>query len=249
MSRSVLLAIATALGPAAAAESPQRFALELRIGGYHPRIDSEPGLVASEPRPVDAPMDPYYPYARIFGNSGFALFELEFDWQVTRLFGTLGAGMAAGYFAAVGKGLFAATEGADAGKASDDSTALLLVPIRALGVWRVDEFARRWNVPLVPYAKLGFGPTLFWVTNGHGGVSWYDGNRAAGTRWGWEAAAGLMFLLDFIDPILSAEFDYEWGVNGSYVFLEFRANRVGTMGRPGFNFSDDLFTGGLALEF
>lgn len=247
--RSAAILVGLALAVGAAAESPQSFALEVRFASYHPRIDSEPGIQRTRP-PGDDTSPFQGPYGRIFGDRGFLLFEIEFDVQVVRLFGTLGVGAALGYFNAVGYGLYSVGgDPALADTRSADQTTLKLVPLRLLAVWRVDEAVRQVNVPLVPYLKLGFGPTLYWVTEGRGGTSWAGGSRGAGSRWGWDASVGLMLLLDFLDPVIARDFDNDWGVNNSYLFAEYRWNRVGTMGRPGFILSDDLATFGAAFEF
>jgi hypothetical protein len=256
---AVALAGLSSTALAANSDTSDRFNFEFRVGWVHPEIDSEPGLTFVSPQSIDgcpAPTVTGGPYQRAFGKGSFPLFELELDYEIVRLFGTLGVGLSAGHFIAIGHGLYAYDAPNEvaclAGQPSGDSTSLRLIPVHALVVWRVDEFWRRWGIPLTPFVKAGYGPTFYWVDNGRGDTSDVDGVRAAGSRWGWEVDVGLAFVVDFLDPIIANDMAQNWGIDHTYLFAELRMNETG-MYSSGFNLSDDWVAktpfGGIGASF
>src|SRR5262249_38110783 len=170
------------------AESEQRFALELRFGPYHPSVDDEfPGT---------------RPYATAFGADNKPLYVgIEFDWQLLRIpkLGTLGPGFGWGYTHSSA----AATRVSD-GQPSPETTTLTIMPMYAVGVLRVDVFARELGIPIVPYAKAGLGYGLWWSGND-------VQTLGKGHSWGTEFALGGMLLLDSLDEHAAVELDNEWG--------------------------------------
>ena len=63
-------------------DSPQNFALELRVGMYEPEVDSDTRLGGK------------HPYADSFGDKSRVMLGAELDWQVLKIphVGTLGPG-------------------------------------------------------------------------------------------------------------------------------------------------------------
>jgi hypothetical protein len=210
-------------------ESPQRFAIELRFGPYHPNVDDE------------FPQE--RPYATAFGadNKPF-FFGVEFDWQMLRIpkFGTLGPGFGWGYTRSSGQ----ATKASD-GTPSVEMTSLAIMPMYAVGVLRFDLLARETAIPLVAYGKAGLGYGLWWSGND-------VRTLGKGHTWGTQFGLGAMLLLDALDEHAAVELDNEWGVNNTYFYFEWvMANLDGFGGSPNhsiMNIGANTWVMGLAIE-
>lgn len=212
-----------------AGATPQRFALEFRLGSFTPLIDREAALQGNKP------------YEKSFGvGAAMLLGELELSYQFFKAFGSLGVGISGGYAEKYGKAV-----GAD-GEPTSENTALQLVPMRALLVYRFDVLATRFRVPLVPYAKLGFAATYFWNTKGNV-LEKYD-TVGRGLRLGIAGQFGLMLQLDFLDQRLAHDFDVDVGVNHSYLFGEWNIQEVNNFGTGGLDLSSRHWMFGLAFE-
>ena len=224
------------LGTAGAGElataSSRSGMLEIRLGAYKPFIDREAALSGARP------------YDTVFGDSPMLLGELEMDWQLFQAFGSAGVGLSAGYAEKFGKSV---TVGGDANAASE-TTALKLIPLRLLGVYRFDVLAQRWNVPLVPYVKAGLVGQPWWSEKG-GKQEYVNGLAAAGVKWGYQGTVGLSFLLDILEPRLARDFDTDLGVNHSYLFGEYSHVEVNNFGGKGLDLSSRHWMFGLALEY
>ena len=189
------------------------FALELRFGLYMPNVDSEFG--SSMANGTKTP-----PNQLLFGKSKRPMWQVEFDWEVLQLFGTLSVVASIGYLKENGQGCLLSDLPAKCTH-SADNTSLRLIPFAALVVYRLDEAATRWKVPVVPYGKIGLNYTIWTVNNGDGDVPNFPaGGHGQGGTPGWQAAVGLSLQLDFIDPSAAHEFDSESGVNHTYAFFE-----------------------------
>ncbi len=220
-------------------QSPQSFAFEARIGPYRPQIDEE---FSSGKRPFE----------QAFGDGRGLYFGFELDWQALRIphFGSIGPGISWGYTrrSAVAK----VAEGPYAGQDSAQSTYLTIMPMYATGVLRVDVLARDFEVPIVPYGKLGLGMALWRASTDNGVSTAPDGTVGKGRTWGTHMALGGMFLLDFLDPSAALGFDEEVGVNNSYLFAEWQwLNLDGQLieKRPQMHVGTTGWIAGLALEF
>jgi hypothetical protein len=213
-------------------ESPQDFALELRLGPYKPRIDSE--------------FNGRAPYRDVFGNSTRVMAGLEFDWQALRLdeVGSLGPGIGFGYTRMSAGALLAG----ESGRASQ-KTSLIILPLWAAAVLRVDALARRTVVPLAFYAKAGIATGFWWADSGTG-TSRINGVVGKGRSDGWLLAGGLMLDTSFIEPSAARDLDNASGVNHCYFFGEWMWLDLG-----GFSPSDSMRVGsntwlaGIAFEF
>ena len=212
-------------------ESPQRFAVELKFGPYYPGVDTEPGVGD--------------PYERVFGNESPFMFLAEFDWEFWQPRGViLGLGVLGGYFQDTAKGL-----DPDTGERAGEETALKVLPGHLDLVLRVDALPRYTKVPLVPFVKAGLSYYIWWITNGSG-LGRVDGATGYGGTWGWNFSAGLMLLLDFLEPAAARTFDHEVGVNHSYVYADFFLARIDNFGaRNKLTLSAMTWTVGLAIEF
>jgi hypothetical protein len=212
-------------------ESPRDFVLELNGGRFRPNIDSQPGLSG-------------HPYQDIFGKNEMWMFGAEFDWELWQGLGSLSVAFAADYAWVNGTGVFANT-----GEKSKDSTSLNTIPLRLLAVYRFDWLARRFNIPIIPFGKVGLAHTIWWSTNGNGAITRYGNDQALGGKWGYQLAGGLALELNWIDETLSREFDQEIGVNSAFIHVEYLYVSANNFGKVGLDLSTSSFVIGLGFEF
>lgn len=191
--------------------SPQYAALELRFGRYVPNVDDN----------VDGT-----PFNDFFGDGNRYLFGFEVDWQALRVphLGSLGLGLGWGYTRMGGKNRL--PEGAPPAEVSQSST-LNIMPMYLVAVLRADVLMRRTGVPLVPYAKAGFGYALWWVNDGLGVARSNDGIKGSDASYGPQWSLGGMLLLDGLDASAAKTLDTEIGVNNTYLFGEWYNSSLG----------------------
>ena len=182
----------------------QNFAFELRFGPYKPQIDEEPALGGKRP------------YETAFGTMPRLLIALELDWQMLRIphLGTLGPGLG------IGQTSMSTSVKTVSGRESGDETSLEINPLWGVGVLRADVLWRELGVPLVPYGKLGIAVAP-WRASNSGETASAGNVSGKGTTWGTQAAVGLMFALDALDPGASRTMDNTLGINGTYLFAEY----------------------------
>ncbi|MEI9950079.1 MAG: MXAN_2562 family outer membrane beta-barrel protein [Pseudomonadota bacterium] len=214
-------------------ESPQIGLVEARFGPYNPRVDN------SVPNGT--------PYKDTFGNSNRYMVGLEGDWQAIRIphLGTFGPGLGWGYTRASGYARLTS----DPNTRSDEQTTLAIMPIYLVGVLRADVFPRELGIPLVPYAKLGFGTALWWSNDG--GQTAHAGDiKGQGISFGPQYALGGMFLLDVLDQQTARDADVGLGINNSYIFCEWYGSELDAFGSTKrLNAGTNTWVLGLAIEF
>ncbi|XXF75918.1 MXAN_2562 family outer membrane beta-barrel protein [Myxococcaceae bacterium GXIMD 01537] len=240
MSRAVAFGAAAFLFalPSAAQEasneptrSPRSGAIEFKLGGYRPRIDEEAALNGNKP------------FEDTFNSESMLLFELEVQRFFYQGIGTAGVGFSAGYTEKYGDAILTAT-----GAASAEQTSLKLVPLRVSVNYKFDYAAFKWGIPLVPYVKAGITYIPWWVDKGDERDT-FEGDTGSGGKWGYIGSAGIMFLLDVLEPRLARDFDSDVGVNHSYVFAEYSYSKVNDFGGEGFNLGSRNWMFGLALDY
>lgn len=211
-------------------ESEQDAAYELRFGRYEPQVDSQLGTT---------------PFKNTFGGTPRFLIGAEADWQLLRIphFGSIGPGFGFGITKFSAKAPFT-----DGSGVSEADTRLWILPMYVVGVVRADVFMRDFNVPLVPYAKLGLGYGLWWSSDGTKTVK-VDGDVARGASYGLTYALGGMFLLDILDPDDAVSADGVTGINNSYIFLEwFRPQLDGFGSKKVLDIGSSSWLVGVAVE-
>ena len=218
-------------------KSPQRFAFELTFGPYRPDVDSE--FANDNP--------PRTPYKDYFGSGQNLLTRIEFDYQFWHRYGSLAAGLGAGYFSVTGTAPVASMPGT----ASGDQSQLKVIPVSLSAVYRFDYFLQERGFPLVPFAKLGIDWAYWQNTDGNGNIADADsGGRGRGGTWGWHVAGGIAFVLDFLDPDASHDFDQDLGVNHTALTFEFYHADISGLGEANrLHVGDTNWTLGLLLEF
>jgi len=223
--------------------SPRAYAIEARFGLYTPDVDSEFGKGTK-------------PQAFIFGSKKRPMWQLEFDWEFLQGFGTLALGGVIGYYkenalAPCAQSVLQSDPAqCDSAGRSSDNTSLRLIPLAALLVYRMDEGATHWKIPLVPYAKIGLNYTIWTITNGNGDVADASGGHGQGGTMGWQAAVGLSLQLDFLDPGAARGFDADSGVNHTYAFFELdHVDGSGLYRKDVLRVGDNTWFAGLMFEF
>jgi hypothetical protein len=221
--------------------SPRNYALELRFGPYTPDVDSEFGG------------GPTAPYAFTFGTKNRLMSQLEFDFEILKTYGTLAIGVQAGQFRSTAKACEKGTKNAAATSCTrtSDDTSLSLMPLALLAVYRFDVPATMYKVPLVPYVKAGLNYTIWTVRNSTSDVVELDnGNRGQGGTAGWQVAAGISLMLDFLDPGAARAFDGDIGVNHTYAFFEVtKISGRGLGAKNVLHVGDTTWFGGIMFEF
>ena len=212
-------------------ESEQYAAVEVRYGPYLPKVDDEVSGA---------------PFESTFGDDSNWAFGLEADWQLFRIpsVGTLGPAAGVSY---VRYGGYAPLT-RNPSERSEQRTSLWILPIWGAGVFRVDTLARNVGIPFVPYAKLGVVYAIWACSSGETRCRSADGRAGQGAEVGYMYGAGLMFLLDWLDPQSAREMDNSVGVNNSYFFGELYGSDVSSFGN-GLQVGTSTWTLGLAFEF
>lgn len=214
--------------------SPRNWVLELQFGGYVPGVDE--GVRGS-------------PFEEVFGDSNL-LSQIALQRLVYQGVGAVGIGLQAGYSEFYGRAFLQ-----ESNDRSGDSTSLHVVPIQLFASYRFDYAALHWNFPLAVYGKAGIGEWIWWSNDGAGETAG-DGD-ASGSKLGFSLSAGASLHLDWLDPRLAREFDRNFGVNNTYVFVEYARWNAKFRGNlfehgieaQGLDLSDEIVSGGVAFEF
>jgi hypothetical protein len=209
--------------------------VEFKIGGYKPLIDREASLTGK-------------PYEQTFGASSMILVEVEVDKLFYQGIGEAGVGLSIGYAEKYASATVAQQDPNAPPQPANESTSLKVLPLHLLLVYKMDYAALHYNVPLTPYVKAALVYIPWWSSKA-GELTYVDGNRAAGGKWGYGFTAGLALLLDFFEPRLARDFDSDLGVNHTYLFGEYVYENVNNFGKRGLDLSSRRWMFGLALEF
>ena len=209
----------------------QRFAFELRFGGYYPRVDEELGGAAT-------------PFRDTFGSDPQFFFGLEVDWQALRIpyVGSLGPGVGWGYTT-----MSAAARDPVTGGPASSKTGLSIMPVYASAVLRLDELYRRTGVPIVPFVKGG-GAGAYWSSGGALGMTNADGVVGEGLSFGYHFALGGALSLGFIERGSTARLREGFGVDHTYVFGEWMLTDLGSFAPNQMRVGSSSWVVGLALE-
>jgi hypothetical protein len=216
-------------------ESPQRFALEVRIGQYYPKVDDEPALAGKTP------------FRDVFGDNQRLTVGIEVDWQALRIphFGSLGPGLSVGYTAFGGVARQTGTV-----IPTKQETNLSIYPFTGVAVLRVDVLANELRFPVVPYAKAGVGMG-YWRAYGPTGTEQVNSNtRGIGISWGTHFTVGAALQLDFLDRGGARALDQASGINHTYAFVEYYFSNLNNFGsNTALSVGTNNWAAGLAFEF
>ncbi len=245
---STLLLLGLLLGtatPAQALEWPTlttpktepHWSIGVRFGPYRPRIAADP---ASEAKVW---FDSYFNdglKGSLFGH-GPLLKQIEFEYYFTHIFGRIGAGLSVGhwdinahsrrcYTGDVADEVYvdcsANPDLVTAGQTIEGNTptSLVVIPFSLSAVYRADQLSKAFDIPLIPYAKVGADMAVWFLNSGGSTTNAEDaeGNpgNAEGLSYGWHFTLGLAVNLDWLDPTNNTNEDSVFGFAGSYIFVE-----------------------------
>ncbi len=224
----LLLAAALALSALPArAESPRSGSFDLRLGGYRPDIDSEFGGTAA-------------PYADAFGTSRALMVQALFSKSLfTSDVVTADLGLGAGYWEKYGVGVY--TDPTTGTTTTGDRTSMRVIPLTVAATVRLDWLLYKAGVPLLPYVRASLHDYLWWTYAGSGSVAvGSTGQHGSGQTLGWSVTGGLGLVLDFFDPQLAREMDFDTGINHTILFVDVTRAKVDDFGaRSSWNLSPD----------
>jgi hypothetical protein len=218
-----------------------KWTLEVRFGGYYPQIDEEPGLAGT-------------PYKDYFGTAPQFYFGLEADWTPIRIpyVGRLGP--------AFGWGIttMGSQSRKDGAAQEGTSTGITIHAMHLSAALRIDEIARRTVIPIVPYAKLGFGLGT-WSSGTSTGTSGVGGDcgdpdptdckKADGMSIGPHIALGGMLGLNWLDPRSSSMARENSGIQQVSLFGEWMwANLNNGVGKDPMFIGTSSWVIGLAFD-
>lgn len=226
------LAIATsivAMTPGAAfaqeEDHASRFSAEVRLGGYTPSIDAE----FSEGQG---------PYQRFFGDQGMWMFEAQLSVAAVDLWGPLSAVANVGYAQKSASMLFA-----DDGTPAPGETTLRIIPMRLGLSYHMEYLYRRLHVPLIPSATIGLDYAIWSTTNAG------DNTSGSGGKAGWHIGAGLDLVLDSLAPGSAAVMSRKYGIEKTYLGVDFTSAHLNNFGKSTFDLSDNQWLFGLGFSF
>jgi hypothetical protein len=229
-------------------ESPQHFYFEFKLGPYSPDLDSEFDGSAQ-------------PFEHIFGEGSDLMLKGELDLELWRGFGTAGVGIVVGYYNNTAHPfLDNSPEGSGATsthteRSESSETSITLVPVALLAIYRFDWPAENFSIPIVPFIKLGFNYTFWWIdidgnTSSYADPSTNVVHDASGGTLGWQFNLGGALLLDVLEPSAAKTLDVELGINHTYIFFELaHIGATGLGSDTALNVGDTSWHGGIAFEF
>ncbi len=237
---AALLVLTTIVAAAPASAGFGQQTLSLAISPYKPAIDTE----------YVAGFDRIFPiYSCLFQGATLVEIGGDADTHLLDDFGSLQLSVGVNLAQARGKAQPTSTRTVgECQAATDTDVELSLLKLRPGITYRADQLLDLLSVPLVPYGRLGLVATAFAFTKE--GAFEQGAVEPVGVRFGWEAAAGLMVALDFLDAIdpFVPDTTRRARANGTFdhtfLFAEGAWQQIDTFGRPGLVLSpDDEFLG------
>jgi hypothetical protein len=217
---------------------PWHFYFEIRFGPYWPEVDEEFGGSG--------------PYEQTFGKKPRFYFGIELDWLPLHIpyVASIGPGFGWGYSRSKGRPLD------DAGAPVQEAdTSLWVMPMHASAIVRFDGPLRRWRVPIVPYAKIGFGFGI-WSAGGPTGTSQVPSDdpdkptKGRGNSMGMHLALGGAISLNSFDPSSAIQLRESTGIRYVNLWGEWMwANLDGVGSRPQMHIGSSTVVVGLAVDF
>lgn len=218
------------------AKSPRSMLWEFRFGLYKPDIDSEftSGV---------------HPYKDTFGDSQHLMFQTQLGYELFNKLGTVLLSPGIGYFKVSGHGFL------KSGEKAKDKTTMSILPLYLDLQYRFDLLWQDFHIPIVPVIRGGVDYYVWWIKNGVGEVSTYKDKQGRsydgkGGTFGAHVGFALHFVLDWVAPGMSQDFDADWGVNATSLFVEYTMNFINDFGSSkSFNLSSKSLFFGIAFEF
>lgn len=213
---------------------------------YKPNLDGSTKADGSQARQF---------YGTMFSDNLLPLMGIEVDIHLLDDFGSLQLGVGLQYAYASGSALKVEPNGTLTNNRSSDSVELNMLHLKPQLTYILDPWID--TVPLAPYVRGGI-VALGYMFRYQGGIDREPGGvNPMGLMFGWEAAAGLMLALDWMEPSVSKAAR----ANGTYDHIYLKAEAaympINNFHQNGLNFSpawpkQDLplmLTFGLVFEF
>lgn len=209
-------------------ETPRAYTFTLQTGSFSPNIDGEFSGVT--------------PFKDVFGSDSPLLWRAALDFDLLSTFGRLSLGVSGGFWQAVGKSRY--PQKGDT--VANDTVLFNLWPITPTLTYRLDQVLAV-GIPLVPYAKLGYGFAR-WET---GGSTTSVAGGVAGSGWarGLEIGGGLALSLDIFEPGKAAELDQDFGINSTALYFDATQTWWHGNGAKGLMLDGTSLGGGILFAF
>jgi len=190
---------------------------------------------------------PGYPvYADLYGGAWMPKLGMDFDWHVFDGYGSLQLGFATSF--AWATGLAANFNSTFPYTASGSPVAMYLLRLDPRVTWAFDPYVECF--PLVPFVQAGIDMAGYYITyqgdpdrNGE-----TRGLNPLGMKFGWQVGAGLMFLLDWIEPEVSASARALGTYNHTYLKASVSFVKLDDFGGRGFDLSPAHFGPDVPLQ-
>ena len=170
----------------------------------------------------------------VYGESGNQVFFLQSGLQLYRSL-ELDAGI----------GLLRESDpavGADSGEESGYTTRLSLLPVSLSATVRLDLFD---NQPIVPFATAGLDYWLF-TEQLNTGDGYLMGSSTNGGKPGYHYGFGANLLLDIFSKERASRAEARWGIQDSYLVVEYRIQEM--LSEDGLDFGGSVLSAGLKID-
>ena len=175
------------------------------------------------------------------------VYQLRFDggrqlWRFFELGGSVGIVRKQGELAAT-----------DTEASSGDVSQLTVLPFSVALTARLDPTVKvkdQWfGMPVVPYGSLGVDYYLRRERYGEIDTSDPFGNEVwSGSQAGWHYALGIDILLDWMDPRRASQAQARWGIEDTYLTVEWRTRSDWPSSTSSLSFAGDTVTVGLKVD-
>ncbi len=172
-------------------------------------------------------------YDAIYGGKRRFWIELQAGRNLYHGIGTTSVMGTIGYWGARGEAVSETS-----GTPTADGTHFVMVPLNAAINYRLHLWDRQF---LVPYAELGADAWLFRESGPDGTLK--------GMQKGYHTALGLLVLLDLFDPEAATNLDVDWGVNQTYLSIEYRIAQMTNFSKDPFDLSDRMIVIGIGVDY
>ena len=174
----------------------------------------------------------------VYGEKGFATFLIEAGRQWFNV-----VELDAGFGLVRGKGDAVGQVGGEA-VSSGYPARLVMMPVSLSATLRL-EFLE--NQAVVPFVRSGSEYWL-WFEQVNEGNGYLQGGRGSGGMLGWHYGGGLNILLDVFSKERSGTMLARWGVQDSYLVIDWRNQSMLEDDPAGFGFGGSLLSVGLKLD-
>ncbi len=207
--------------------SPQNSAFSLRVGNFNPSRLRNPSTGRT--------------FSDVYSTAASVIVVLEYEWQFLQDFGKLGVKGGTGFHMTTGQGFFQNT-GSSVNQAfrptrAQETYTLFTLPNSLSAIYR----AQYWRDQiLVPYVDAGLNYYTLIETRDDSSPPKFQGALAG------FASLGLAVQLNRLNQASMYQLDQDYGINNIYLVAEYR---MISGFNADFDFTDNMFSGGLTFEF